>query len=184
VTCTGGSIAGRIGRDHPEESGSRKPMEGNDLGTRLFSPCSFRRLAAKRPNSIRRVLSGCSMWDKPGDRLFGDPSEDHGQAQGSEVERNGSDAATAKAPVHGGDDQVSAIHGTGVLPIPRDPGQRGATEGVSTRRAAIMDAPASAAQSAEPLGWERFLERLGVLIPEVQILHPYPGVRFAATHPR
>ena len=32
--------------------------------------------------------------------------------------------------------------------------------------------------------WERFLERLGVLIPEVQILHPYPTVRFAATHPR
>jgi hypothetical protein len=32
--------------------------------------------------------------------------------------------------------------------------------------------------------WERFLERLGVLIPEVQILHPYPSVRFAATHPR
>ena len=32
--------------------------------------------------------------------------------------------------------------------------------------------------------WERFLERLGVLIPEVQIPHPYPSVRFAATHPR
>jgi RNA-directed DNA polymerase len=32
--------------------------------------------------------------------------------------------------------------------------------------------------------WERFLERLGVLIPEVRILHPYPSVRFAAKHPR
>jgi group II intron reverse transcriptase/maturase len=32
--------------------------------------------------------------------------------------------------------------------------------------------------------WERFLERLGVLIPEVRILHPYPSARFAATHPR
>lgn len=32
--------------------------------------------------------------------------------------------------------------------------------------------------------WKRFLERLGVLIPEVRILHPYPSVRFAATHPR
>jgi RNA-directed DNA polymerase len=32
--------------------------------------------------------------------------------------------------------------------------------------------------------WKRFLERLGVLIPAVRILHPYPGVRFAATHPR
>ena len=32
--------------------------------------------------------------------------------------------------------------------------------------------------------WERFLERLGVLIPEVQILHPYPSARFDATHPR
>ena len=91
------------------------------------------------------------MWDEPGDRLFCDPSEDHGQAPGSEAERNGSDAATAKAPVPGGDDQVAAIHGTGVLPIPRDSGQRGATEGVSTRRAAIMDASASAAQPAEPL---------------------------------
>jgi len=31
VTCPGGSIAGRIGHDHHEESGSRKkPMEGND----------------------------------------------------------------------------------------------------------------------------------------------------------
>jgi RNA-directed DNA polymerase len=32
--------------------------------------------------------------------------------------------------------------------------------------------------------WERFLERLGVLIPEIRILHPYPNVRFAARHPR
>ena len=32
--------------------------------------------------------------------------------------------------------------------------------------------------------WERFKARLGILIPEVRILHPYPSVRFAATHPR
>ena len=32
--------------------------------------------------------------------------------------------------------------------------------------------------------WERFLERLGVHIPEVRIVHPYPSARFAATHPR
>jgi RNA-directed DNA polymerase len=32
--------------------------------------------------------------------------------------------------------------------------------------------------------WERFVERLGVLIPENRILHPYPSARFAATHPR
>ena len=32
--------------------------------------------------------------------------------------------------------------------------------------------------------WERFLERLGVLIPEIRILHPYPNVRFTARHPR
>ena len=32
--------------------------------------------------------------------------------------------------------------------------------------------------------WERFLERLGVQIPEIRILHPYPNVRFAARHPR
>ena len=30
ATCTDGSIAGRTKRDHHEESGSRKPMEGND----------------------------------------------------------------------------------------------------------------------------------------------------------
>ena len=28
--------------------------------------------------------------------------------------------------------------------------------------------------------WERFLEILGVLLPEIQILHPYPTVRFDA----
>jgi RNA-directed DNA polymerase len=32
--------------------------------------------------------------------------------------------------------------------------------------------------------WERFTERLGVLIPEVRIRHPYPSVRFDPTHPR
>jgi RNA-directed DNA polymerase len=32
--------------------------------------------------------------------------------------------------------------------------------------------------------WDRFLERFGALIPDVRILHPYPSVRFAATHPR
>jgi len=32
--------------------------------------------------------------------------------------------------------------------------------------------------------WKRFLERLGVLLPAVEILHPQPAVRFYATHPR
>jgi group II intron reverse transcriptase/maturase len=32
--------------------------------------------------------------------------------------------------------------------------------------------------------WERFQELLGHLIPEVEILHPYPEVRFASKHPR
>jgi hypothetical protein len=33
------------------------------------------------------------------------------------------------------------------------------------------------------LSWERFRERLGVLLPPVQILQPYPSVRFDANHP-
>lgn len=32
--------------------------------------------------------------------------------------------------------------------------------------------------------WERFQELLGSLIPKVEILHPYPEVRFASKHPR
>ncbi len=32
--------------------------------------------------------------------------------------------------------------------------------------------------------WGRFQEKLGHLIPEVEILHPYPEVRFASKHPR
>jgi hypothetical protein len=32
--------------------------------------------------------------------------------------------------------------------------------------------------------WERFLKKLGHLIPEVEIRHPYPEVRFASKHPR
>ena len=32
--------------------------------------------------------------------------------------------------------------------------------------------------------WDRFLERLGALLPEVCILHPYPQARFDARHPR
>jgi group II intron reverse transcriptase/maturase len=32
--------------------------------------------------------------------------------------------------------------------------------------------------------WARFQERLGPLIPEVKIQHPYPEVRFASKHPR
>ena len=32
--------------------------------------------------------------------------------------------------------------------------------------------------------WGRFQERLGHLIPEVEILHPYPEARFASKHPR
>jgi hypothetical protein len=33
------------------------------------------------------------------------------------------------------------------------------------------------------LTWERFLERLAVLLPPVQVLQPYPSVRFDAKHP-
>jgi predicted nuclease with TOPRIM domain len=32
--------------------------------------------------------------------------------------------------------------------------------------------------------WERFQERLGDLIPEVEVQHPYPEVRFASKHSR
>ena len=32
--------------------------------------------------------------------------------------------------------------------------------------------------------WERSMERLGVLLPAVEILHPYPTQRFDAKHPR
>ena len=32
--------------------------------------------------------------------------------------------------------------------------------------------------------WERFIARLGVLLPEIRILHPYPNVRFDAKYPR
>jgi RNA-directed DNA polymerase len=32
--------------------------------------------------------------------------------------------------------------------------------------------------------WRRFQEKLGNLLPEVKVLHPYPEVRFACTHPR
>jgi RNA-directed DNA polymerase len=32
--------------------------------------------------------------------------------------------------------------------------------------------------------WSKFLEKLGHLLPEVEILHPYPEVRFASKHPR
>ena len=33
------------------------------------------------------------------------------------------------------------------------------------------------------LTWERFSERLDSLLPPVQILHPYPDIRFDAKHP-
>ena len=32
--------------------------------------------------------------------------------------------------------------------------------------------------------WERFMERLGHLLPEIRVLHPYPPVRFDAKYPR
>jgi group II intron reverse transcriptase/maturase len=32
--------------------------------------------------------------------------------------------------------------------------------------------------------WPRFLQCLGVLLPEVHVLHPYPDARFDAKHPR
>jgi RNA-directed DNA polymerase len=32
--------------------------------------------------------------------------------------------------------------------------------------------------------WKRFMERLGNLLPKVEILHPYPRARFDAKHPR
>jgi group II intron reverse transcriptase/maturase len=32
--------------------------------------------------------------------------------------------------------------------------------------------------------WNKFVERLGNLLPEVETLHPYPEVRFASRHPR
>jgi len=31
--------------------------------------------------------------------------------------------------------------------------------------------------------WDKFLEKPGNLLPEVEVLHPYPDVRFASSNP-
>ena len=78
---------------------------------------------------------------------------------------------------HGG---VAAIGGSRVFPISRGSGQRGATEGVSQRRAAhVVRGSFGGGASDSRWTWERFRERLGNLLPAVEILHPYPEVRFA-----
>ena len=61
------------------------------------------------------------------------------------------EAAPADARVDRGHREVAAVGGSGVFPISRDSGQRAATESVPERRAAHVVAPASAAESAEPL---------------------------------
>jgi group II intron reverse transcriptase/maturase len=32
--------------------------------------------------------------------------------------------------------------------------------------------------------WERFLQRLAILLPDIRLMHPYPDARFDAKHPR
>src|SRR5215470_15576273 len=91
------------------------------------------------------------MWDELQGGLLRGAAKDHRQAHGSQAERNQGEAAAAHARVHRGYPEVVAVGGEGVFPIPRDPGQRAATESVSERCAALMAASASAAESTEPL---------------------------------
>src|SRR5215472_9230245 len=91
------------------------------------------------------------LWDEPPGGLLRGPAKDHPQARGSQAERNQGTAATAHARVHRGYPEVDPVCGKGVFPLPRRTGQRAANESVSERRAAIVAAPASAAEPTEPL---------------------------------
>src|SRR5215470_2744154 len=91
------------------------------------------------------------MWNEPEGEPLPDPTRDHREAHGSQAERNQGEAAAAHARVHQGHLEVVAVRGEGVFPISRRSGQRASTESVSERRAAVMAAPPSAAESTEPL---------------------------------
>jgi len=78
---------------------------------------------------------------------------------------------------------VAAARGEGVFPISRHSGQFCADSSVSQRCAEELytDAPTSKPAASHELG--RFTACLASLLPPVQIMHPYPDVRFAAKHP-
>jgi RNA-directed DNA polymerase len=112
--------------------------------------------------------------------------EDDRQADGSQAEKGfGGSCASGLHEKTKDTTEVAAIGGSRIFPIPRGTAQRGATERVSARSAAHVVVATSPAESTNPLDLGAISGKTrALLIPEVEILHPYPEARFAWKHPR
>lgn len=70
----------------------------------------------------------------------------------------------------------------GYNPIPRDTRERGENEDLPARSLRLWLRQLRRRSQRSRWRWERFLQHLGHLVPEVQTLHPYPDARFDTKH--
>jgi hypothetical protein len=119
---------------------------------------------------IRRVLPGVP--------------EDDRQAHGSQAEADPAEVARAIEREDEGRDGVAPCGGSWILPVPFGAAERGTNEGVSYEVLHMWWWQLRWRSQRSRWSWGRFQEKLGHPIPEVEILHPYPEVRFASKHPR
>jgi RNA-directed DNA polymerase len=91
---------------------------------------------------------------------------------------------TANAPLSRGYHKVAAISGKGYFQYHAVPGNEVRLHAFRHDVLRLWMRQLRRRSQRRRWTWERFVERLGVQIPEVQVLHPYPSTRFAATYPR
>ena len=124
------------------------------------------------------------MWEEPEDGLFHCSANDHRQAHGSQADRYQGEAATADARVDFRYGRMAAVGGEGVFPILCDPGNEAKLKTFRQDVLRLWLCQLRRRSQRSRWTWQRFLQSLGVLLPEVHILHPYPEARFDAKHPR
>ena len=95
-----------------------------------------------------------------------------------------SQAAAADARSLPGHGEVAAAGGARVFPIPRGSGQQARLKAFRNEVLRIWLRTLRRRSQRSRWTWERFRTSLGSLLPRVQILHPYPDVRFDAKHPK
>jgi len=124
------------------------------------------------------------LWDKPAEGLFHGTPENNRQTYGSQTEGNWGETATADARAHRRNLEEVTDGGEGYFQYHAVPGneERLKAFGHEVRRTWLRTLRRRSQRTRWT--WERFLERLGNLLPAVEIQHPHPTERFDAKHPR
>jgi hypothetical protein len=123
------------------------------------------------------------VWDQS-EGPFRGLAQDGEQAGGGKAEADQADAAPPDARAARSDRGMAAERGPGLLSVPRSAGESPDDEHLSGTASQAVAATLRHRSQRRSDQWARIGPLFARWLPPPRTLHPYPGPRFDATHPR